>query len=721
MTLFATPGIYRQTLEPAYRPGTLARGDIAVFLGYATRGPVLVPVRLQSLSQFEDVFGPRLVGGHLWDGIKGFFETGGIAAYAIRITDGTERAASADLTPPPDPATPDTVPVARWQAEASFPWRMVDPQRANPVSRADMAVWQARVDAEIREGGPRRPDPGSWGNLLELTIAPAALAVTRATELLEDGRALRLNSVAGIEPATILQFDGNRGIALSAVLPAQRLVRLATPLPAATPMPLQLRSVEFDLTIAESGRILQQFRALAPDPAHGRSIATILATESRHVALRGPGHGTDWTNPETWPPEGTYPLTGGRDGLSGTNASHWRTALAQLPRLSDAAMIVAPDLVRGDGAIAQQDPIPGLDRSCSDISPQAPGNLSGHVRDSETDQPLPGVLVDVAGVGGTALTDEDGLFELTGVTLGQVDLRVSKQGFQLQEVTAQSLAWPGIPSITIRLAPLHPLPVLNRQDVLDLQRDMGNPAIVGRWKIAFADCPLPVADPDAFRSLAAELGPEPRLGLLAPWIELPDPAADGGRRTAPASGHVAGAFARAEIEGGIFRTGANLPLRYACGVSVAIDDADQAGLNPVGVNAIRVFPGRGVRLYGTRSLAIGTEWQFLSVRRIIDAIERTLETTLAKLVFEPNSPFLRHAARAATEAFLARLWREGHLAGDSPEAAFRVTSDDGNNPPALTDNGQMLIEVAVAPVVPFEFIVFRIGHAFDALQITEVA
>jgi hypothetical protein len=63
MLAYATPGLYRQDLEPRVQPGPLMRGDITVFLGYAGRGPVSVPVRIQSLSQFEQVFGPALVRG----------------------------------------------------------------------------------------------------------------------------------------------------------------------------------------------------------------------------------------------------------------------------------------------------------------------------------------------------------------------------------------------------------------------------------------------------------------------------------------------------------------------------------------------------------------------------------------------------------------------------------------------------------------------------------
>ncbi|HMR48201.1 MAG TPA: phage tail sheath subtilisin-like domain-containing protein [Arachnia sp.] len=747
MTLLATPGIYRRTLEPSYRMGSLARGDVAVLLGYAERGPTGVPIRLQSLSQFEEVFGQALRGGYLWHGVKGFFECGGAAAYAIRIVDrsASEAVASGWLGAPPDDAR------YGWRAEASFPWAMVDPRRVNRETRADLAVWQALVDAEIRERGSRVPDPGSWGNALRVDVASSSLALTHTTEVLDRGTGLRLASIAGLEAASIVrlsQVGGDRRslsavVGLDSVDPARRLVRLPVSLGDLAAFDetrrIEVASVEFDVTVSMAGRILQTFPRLAPHPRHSRALRDVMDAESRHVGLRwttradqgaDPADATDpadvdWALAAHWPQEGAFTLSGGQDALSGMGPEHWRDAFALLPPLSDAAMIAAPDLVRDDVEPAPVREGAETAPSCGDISPRAPGFLSGLVVTPGTipgeEEPVAEALIEVAGPGGSARSDLDGRFSLSGVTLGLVDLRVTKPGFQTLELLAQTQRWPGAAEVTAGLVRLVTPPVLDDDAVLLLQQDLGNPAVVGPWKVALIDPPRTIVEVDGFRSRAAELGPEPRLGLLAPWLEVPDPSVDGGRLAVPPSGHVAGAFARAELDEGIFRSGANLPLRYACGTTLAIDDDLQAGLNPVGVNAIRAFEGRGIRLYGTRSLAIGTPWQFLTVRRIVDAVEKTLQASLATFVFEPNSTFLRDAARASVEAFLGGLWREGHLAGDSPEAAFRVTCDDENNPQETTDAGQLLIEVAIAPTVPFEFIMFRIGHAFDAVQITEVA
>src|SRR5689334_21061045 len=77
MTTLLTPGLYRQSALPVRVTGPLARGDVALFLGYAARGPLGVPIRIESLALFETVFGPRPAEGFLWPAVKAFFENGG--------------------------------------------------------------------------------------------------------------------------------------------------------------------------------------------------------------------------------------------------------------------------------------------------------------------------------------------------------------------------------------------------------------------------------------------------------------------------------------------------------------------------------------------------------------------------------------------------------------------------------------------------------------------
>src|SRR4051812_46360322 len=115
MATLLTPGLYRLPALPVRATGPVARGDVALLLGYAQRGPVGVPVRLESATLFETLFGPRPLQGFLWPAVKGFFENGGTACYAMRLTDQNAAAARVAVGP--------------WTAIASFPWLMIDPRR----------------------------------------------------------------------------------------------------------------------------------------------------------------------------------------------------------------------------------------------------------------------------------------------------------------------------------------------------------------------------------------------------------------------------------------------------------------------------------------------------------------------------------------------------------------------------------------------------------------
>jgi hypothetical protein len=201
---------------------------------------------------------------------------------------------------------------------------------------------------------------------------------------------------------------------------------------------------------------------------------------------------------------------------------------------------------------------------------------------------------------------------------------------------------------------------------------------------------------------------------------VPDASAGGNAlRDCPGSGHICGAFAAAELAGGIHRSGANRALRFAEGVTLAIDDAEQGVLNPAGINAIRAFPGRGIRANGSRTLASDPEWRFLTTRRIVDAIERTLERSLAWVVFEPNNVLTRHSVTVAIQTFLAGLWRDGVLAGEHADAAYTVKCDADNHTEDDLANGRLNIDIGVAPSEPYEFVLFRLGTAGDALKVTE--
>jgi phage tail sheath protein FI len=143
-------------------------------------------------------------------------------------------------------------------------------------------------------------------------------------------------------------------------------------------------------------------------------------------------------------------------------------------------------------------------------------------------------------------------------------------------------------------------------------------------------------------------------------------------------------------------------------------------LNPEGVNAVRAFRGRGLRVYGARTLSSDPLWRFVNVRRLLSMIEEAIDEGSQWAVFEPHTLGLRSLLRLGIVGFLEAIWEAGGLAGESAEQAFFVVCDTSNNPPELVDAGRVVTDVGVAPVVPGEFVVFRVGRIDGQIEIAEL-
>lgn len=126
------------------------------------------------------------------------------------------------------------------------------------------------------------------------------------------------------------------------------------------------------------------------------------------------------------------------------------------------------------------------------------------------------------------------------------------------------------------------------------------------------------------------------------------------------------------------------------------------------INAIRSLKGYGNVLWGARTLALGTEWTYISVRRLFIHVGQSLRQSLQWVVFETNDQRLQSCVSRDIHAFLTMLWQQGALFGSTPAEAFFVTCDASNNPPQARMLGQLCIDIGLAPVYPAEFLVMRI-------------
>jgi uncharacterized protein len=206
--------------------------------------------------------------------------------------------------------------------------------------------------------------------------------------------------------------------------------------------------------------------------------------------------------------------------------------------------------------------------------------------------------------------------------------------------------------------------------------------------------------------------------LYWPWIKVFDPISAQGIHVPP-SGHMAGIWARNDDTRGVHKAPANEVIRGALALELQITKGEHDQLNPVGINCIRAFPGRGIRVWGARTLSSDPAWRYLNVRRLFNYVEESILEGTQWVVFEPNDLDLWQRVKRTLNSFLLRVWRDGALFGATPQEAFYVKCDAETNPPEVVDAGQLIVEVGIAPVKPAEFVVFRIAQFSGGAGVSE--
>lgn len=213
-----------------------------------------------------------------------------------------------------------------------------------------------------------------------------------------------------------------------------------------------------------------------------------------------------------------------------------------------------------------------------------------------------------------------------------------------------------------------------------------------------------------------------------PWVRVSAAHTPQGHLLVPPTGHVAGIYARVDVERGVHKAPANevvrgiitrdlngedKPLKYL------INKQQQDILNPKGVNVIRDFrpDGRGIRVWGARTMSSDAMWKYINVRRLFIFVEQSIDRGTQWSVFEPNYESTWTAIRLSITAFLLTVWRNGALAGVTPDEAFFVRCDRTTMTQDDWDNGRLICLIGIAPVKPAEFVIFRISQkTVEAVQ-----
>ena len=267
---------------------------------------------------------------------------------------------------------------------------------------------------------------------------------------------------------------------------------------------------------------------------------------------------------------------------------------------------------------------------------------------------------------------------------------------------------------------------LSPTEIEQLQLDMVGQCEVLRDRIALLDSlPSQRSGEDVleFRSLFRSS----YAAIYTPWLRVPDPLMGQGQqqlvyltRDLPPSGYVAGIMARVMRTRGPSKPPANEIVVGARDVTGTVSPATQALLNENGINLIRPFPSRGLRIMGARTTSLDPSLIFVNVRLLLIYVEETLEALLQGIVFETNGPMTWEAVVRIASAFLDDLWRRGWLDGASAEEAYFVTCDATTTTVDDIDAGRLICLIGLLPPWPAEFITVRIGLVDGSLSVLAV-
>jgi len=761
MPEYLSPGVYVEEIDAGPRPIAGVGTSTAGFVGVTDRGPVFGKPRLvTNFLEFQRTFGGFLPepptagawgadaaeGGHWWTfplSVKGFFDNGGQRLYVKRVAAGGARSAAGTLVHgltsevTRDAAKDATELTVRHLLGFSGVGQAVEVIRGDngqavtdptTIAGYSSAGLRLTLAAPLREGvkasrgdyvrviTPEPPSeavtfravsPGGWGNGVQVRMRPAAGAtlplladagegagfVTALTEMAPaDSPTVKVGEIGGLTGTLWVLINGVR--------------RKVTASP------------------AEEGVVTLSLEGQTSHP-EWRSGTTVQRVRRAVVGNRG------------------------SLGISG-GGRLYRGALIQLDS-GEAITVRKVTDVRAD-VVTFEEPLPGdaeffenerlvlIEAEVAVRSADAVEEVFGNVRPTVDDPADP--------VGLIGRVRQSNL------------VRVSALNGPVQTPTTGGVLFPTVP-----LDPAEPpaaggwLPLTDGDDAYDslgvgdfIGEDGGSGARTGIVALEDIDevaiCAVPgvwagsvqsalITHCEFLKDRFAILDPQLNLSiegiqefrepfdtsyaaLYHPWLSTRDPVSGRDVEVAP-SGHIAGIYARVDVERGVHKAPANAiirGIRLQDGLAQDITRRHQDLLNPRGINALRFFPGQGHRVWGARTLSADPAWRYINVRRLFLFIEESIDEGTQWVVFEPNAEPLWALVKQTVENFLGTVWRSGALAGTTADEAFFVACDRTTMTEDDLLNGRLVCVVGVAPVHPAEFVIFRIQQKTRESQLT---
>lgn len=675
MPTYVTPGVYYERADAGDAAIAPLRTDIAAFVGIARRGPIGIPLPVNSWRQFVAQYGDFTGAGYLAYAVRGFFENGGQRCWIVRVASAAAATAGTTLETLPGPPGPPPPALDTWRVQAS-----------------SAGVWGNDLEIEWRETHraqtvalPRDSDP-------DFVTVRSVAGFTRGTHvraLVPPAAQYRVVSAVDAERGRLYWITPQRRDRL----PYERQLTGYDLL-----QPLLLESIEYTLLVRELGRLIAVVEGISLVPAHPRYGPAVLPPIARAAEGHRPATARRKNAVRDRPADDAPPAVVIREAREAADiAQLWPLSAAALPRRPLAGGLdgLAPLSVRdfiGEPSAALDD-FESRDRKRRGLRALEPiGEVSIvavpdiHIQPAETPRKKlpPACLVN------------------------------------------DCLPPPPLPPAVPRAPSVGDLPPRFTDDqVFQVQLALIEHCTALADRFAILDAPFSTVKDQRLgigplrawrRHFDSDFG-----ALYGPWLRTPDPLRldPSGLRAVPPSGHVCGFIAATDLAVGVHRAPANGPLNWVQGTTLAVDDAAHGVLNPEHVNAIRTFTGRGLRIFGARTLSSDPDLRYVNVRRLLLMIERAVRVGTQWVTFEPNNDLTRARLHLALTSLLLEVWRRGALAGKTAAEAFFVRCGETENPPDTRARGMLVAEVGVAPSIPFEFIVVRVGVSDNALEVTE--
>jgi len=660
MSAYLTPGTYLRPKPAEKKDVRLVRTDVAGFVGFAERGPLPLPELQPRGRNFRvDELAIRLTSWNEFTSVFGGFIPYGYLAYAVRAFFENEGTTCHVVRVA---ATNHPDPLSRPRVAS-----MVIPDHANPVRVGSLSsgVGKGQTDLTLTYTGDERLDNGDLIAIEDQGFTEFVMVIAKATNTVTLGAKTTAPLAAGsgvyrYNPAVVVRATsaGNWG---------NRIKLELKPLDDSTANEFSLR-VTVDAGPDSSLPKQEQFfkrlslKKTLPQRGGGRNplyALDVINSELNFITVSAPRSDFDFDKDLSNGFSGG-PFTAGPVYLQGGRDGVEKVELLDFTGATDdlRGLRLLEDIDEV-GILAAPDAVfATVPRRPTPVPPQ-------RACEPPPKPPAPDPIAEDP----TAIPRG---FDRTGV-------------FRLYETMIDQCE---------RLR--------DRVAILDSPQDIHNPSTIVDWRYEF------------HTRFAA---------LYYPWLKVPDPLdLDKLIRPVPPSGHVAGVYAQIDNRFGVQRPPANVALEFITDVVDEVTALQQEELNPHDVNAIRAFRGRGIRVWGARSLAASgdNDWRFIHARRLMSMIEESVYKSMQWTVFESNDFSLRRTLVHSLTVFLEAIWRQGGLKGALPAQGFYVKCDETNNPPAVVDAGQVVCEVGIAVAAPMEFIVFEIRQDPGGTVINEL-